>query len=148
MKRLFRAAIGVALLTGLGAVAQAGSDDDAIRAVVQSAYVEGVHASPDAAAMRRGFHPDFRMLILRDGAMQALSLAEWVKRIEKKKQETAETARPQIKADFAGIDVTGNAATVRLQLHRDGKLAFTDYLSLYRFPDGWKIVSKTFQAHP
>ena len=45
------------------------------------------------------------------------------------------------------MDVTGNAATVRLELYRDGKHAFTDYLSLYRFPDGWKIVSKTFQAH-
>jgi hypothetical protein len=36
---------------------------------------------------------------------------------------------------------------VRLELRRDGKHVFTDHLSLYRFADGWKIVSKTFQAH-
>ena len=25
---------------------------------------------------------------------------------------------------------------------------FTDYLSLYKFPDGWKIVGKIYFTHP
>ena len=29
-----------------------------------------------------------------------------------------------------------------------GKQLFTDYLALYRFDDGWKIVAKTFFGHP
>jgi hypothetical protein len=134
------------LLAGSAALAHGAGDADAVRAVVQAAYVDGVHASFDAGAMRRGFHPDFRMLALKDGMLQAVTLAEWIERLEKRKA-AAGSARPAIKADFTNLDVTGDAATVRLELHRDGRHVFTDFLSLYRFPDGWKIVGKTFQAH-
>jgi hypothetical protein len=27
-------------------------------------------------------------------------------------------------------------------------VAFSDFLSLYRFPEGWKIVAQTFHAWP
>ncbi len=139
-------ALCAAGLLGTGAVAEpAPGDADAVKAVVLAAYVEGVHAKPDSAAMRRGFHPDFRMLVLKDGALQAVALEEWIERLEKRRPVAG--AKPAIQADFTTLDVAGNAATVRLKLRRDGKHVFTDYLSLYRFPDGWKIVSKTFQSH-
>lgn len=41
-----------------------------------------------------------------------------------------------------------HAAVARVELWRDGKHTFTDYLSLYRFDDGWKILGKIFQRHP
>ncbi len=46
------------------------------------------------------------------------------------------------------IDITGTAAVVRLELFRDGVHVFTDYLSLYKFSEGWKIVSKIFYRYP
>jgi len=122
-------------------------DVEAIKAVVKAAYVDGVHAKPSAAAMRAGFHPEFRMLVLKDGAVSGVTLDEWAGRIEKG-AATRTSPGPEIRHEFTTVDVTGNAAVVRLELHRGGKHTFTDYLSLYRFADGWKIVSKTFQAHP
>ena len=127
--------------------AGAEGDVEAIRSVVKAAYVDGVHAKPSALAMRAGFHPTFRMLVLKDGAVSGVTLDEWAGRIEKGAAARTGTA-PEVRHEFTTVDVTGDAAVVRLELHRDGKHAFTDYLSLYRFPDGWKIVSKTFQAHP
>jgi len=128
-------------------VAGADGDVEAIKAVVKAAYVDGVHAKPSASAMRAGFHPAFRMLVLKDGAVTGVTLDEWAGRIEKGAAARTGPA-PEIRHEFTTVDVTGDAATVRLELHRGGKHTFTDYLSLYRFPDGWKIVSKTFQAHP
>ena len=125
----------------------ADGDAEAIKAVVKAAYVDGVHAKPSASAMRAGFHPAFRMLVLKDGEVSGVTLDEWAGRIEKGAAARTGPA-PEIRHEFTTVDVTGNAATVRLELHRGGKHTFTDYLSLYRFPDGWKIVSKTFQAHP
>ena len=122
-------------------------DTDAVKAVVKSAYVDGVHAKGDVALMRAGFHPTFRMLTLRDGALTPVTLDEWAGRIEKGAADRS-APRPEIRHEFTTVDVTGDAAVVRLELYRGGRHAFTDYLSLYRFPDGWKIVSKTFQAHP
>ena len=140
----------LALLAALGAPAHAdaaGGDKEAVQSVVKSAYVDGVHASPSAPAMRAGFHPSVRMLVLKDGAMTAVTLDEWASRIEKGAAARTGPA-PAIRHEFTHVDVTGDAAVVRLELHRDGRHTFTDYLSLYRFPEGWKIVSKTFQAHP
>jgi ketosteroid isomerase-like protein len=135
-----------AALTIAAAAQPADKDVEAVKAVVKSAYVDGVHAKGDPALMRAGFHPTFRMQVLKDGAVSAVTLDEWAARIEKGAREAA-APRPEIRHEFTTVDVTGDAAVVRLELHRDGKHVFTDYLSLYRFGDGWKIVSKIFQAH-
>jgi ketosteroid isomerase-like protein len=136
------------LVSGFAASSFAASDDDkkAVIQVVTDAYINGVHAKPDAAAMRRGFHPDFRMLVFSDGKMTAVTLDEWAARIEKSAANPA-AARPVIKSEFPHVDVVGSAASVRVEVWRDGRHTFSDYLLLYKFADGWKIVSKTFYSH-
>ena len=129
------------------ALALAQSDADAVKAVVQSAYVEGVHANPDTDRMRQGFSPDFRMLVLRDGKMTAVTLEEWIGRMEANRKQNPNAPKPSVRAEFPIVDVTANEAVVKVELYRDGKHAFTDLLLLYKFPDGWKIVSKVFQAY-
>ena len=138
-----------AALLAYSACPEAAIADDAsdVKAVIQSAYVEGVHVKLDAAKMRKGFHPDFRMLVLKDGKMSAVTLEEWIGRMEQREKENPNAARPAIKAEFPMVNVTGNAAVARVEISRDGKHTFTDYLSLYKFADGWLIVSKIFQAH-
>lgn len=123
------------------------ADKKAVIQVITDAYINGVHARPDPAAMRRGFHPDFRMLVLIDGRMSAVTLDEWAGRVEKSAANPS-AARPAIKAEFPQVDVTDTAASVRVEVFRDGKHSFTDYLLLYKFADGWKIVSKAYYTHP
>lgn len=131
------------------ALAQApNAEREAVLKVVDDAYVQGVHASPSAEAMRRGFHPDFRMLVLTEGRMSAVTRDEWAGRIEKSAAAGSSAPRPAITREFSRVDIEGHAATVRLELYRDGRHTFTDFLSLYKFPDGWKIVGKTFYTHP
>ena len=149
MNGLHRIPAAVMLLALAAATSLAAPPDESadVQAVVQSAYVEGVHAKGDAALMRQGFHPDFRMLVLRDGKMSAVTLEEWIGRLEARNKENSNAPKPVIKAEFPIVDITGNAAVVRVELSRDGKHTFTDYLLLYKLPDGWKIVSKIFQSH-
>jgi ketosteroid isomerase-like protein len=138
--------MGLCLIAVIAALTSLLSADEANdpRAVVEAAYVQGVHASFSAEAMRKGFHPDFRMYTLRDGVLSFVTRDEWIARLEKRAAE--DSRKPQIKAEYPVVDVTGNTAVVRVELHRDGKHIFTDYLSLYRFADGWKIVAKVFHA--
>ena len=139
----------IAALLAYSTWPEAAVADDAseVKAVIQSAYLEGVHVKLDAAKMRKGFHPDFRMLVLKDGKMSAVPLEEWISRMELREKENPNAARPAIKAEFPMVNVTGNAAVARVEIYRDGKHTFTDYLSLYKFADGWLIVGKIFQAH-
>jgi len=46
------------------------------------------------------------------------------------------------------VDVTGTVASARVELYRDGTHTFTDQLLLYKFADGWKIISKAFYSRP
>jgi hypothetical protein len=148
MSQARRMTAAVAFLAALAAGAAVAADGDraAIESVIKAAYVEGVHVKGDPVLMRKGFHPDFRMFVLREGALTTLTLDEWAARIEKGARERTGPA-PQIRAEFPLVDVTKNNAVARVEIHRDGKHIFTDYLSLYRFADGWKIVGKIFQSH-
>jgi Putative lumazine-binding len=142
--------IAIAVLLIAGAAAQVGASDDertAIEAVVKAAYVDGVHANFDPQAMRKGFDPAFRMQVLREGKVLSLTLDEWIARMEKSAQENP-APKPVVRHEFKLVDVSGTAAVARVELWRDGKHVFTDYLSLYKLPEGWKIAAKTFYAHP
>ena len=66
--------------------------------------------------------------------------------IEARRKEGSSTVRTEGK--ILAVDITGTTALVKLELHREGKLIFTDYLALYKFSEGWRIVSKTFYKHP
>jgi hypothetical protein len=79
--------------------------------------------------------------------MTAVTLEEWITRMENGARKNPDAPRPAIKAEFPVVNVTGNAAVARVEIYRDGKHTFTDYLSLYKFADGWMIVGKIFQAH-
>lgn len=124
----------------------------AIERVVIDAYVDGVHNFRDPAAMRRGFHPDFEMLVLRDGKLVKVPLAKWIEGMEARNlKEPPPAASPDAPrattAKFAAVEIAGSAATCKVEIWRGGKQIFTDFLALYRFEDGWRIVGKTFFSH-
>ena len=112
MQKSLRAATLVASL-GVpgGAFAADPAEVEAVKAVVTSAYVEGVHRQGDPALMRTGFHPDFRMYTLRDGKLGIVTLDEWAERISKGAKERK--APPKVEAKFTEVDVTGSAAVAR-----------------------------------
>jgi len=45
------------------------------------------------------------------------------------------------------VDVVGNAGIAKIEFYKGEKLAYTDFLSLYKFNDGWKLVAKIYQEH-
>jgi len=46
----------------------------AIKRVVEKAYIEGIHTTQDEETVRSGFHPECRMLVLGDDEMSKVSL--------------------------------------------------------------------------
>jgi hypothetical protein len=39
-------------------------------------------------------------------------------------------------------------AAAKIEISKNGKMVYTDYLSLLKFEDGWRIVAKVYHAHP
>ena len=122
----------------------ADADEAAIIDVVNRAYIEGVHLDGDAGKMRSGMHDSFVMFVRTDEGVNQVTRDAWIGRL---KPRAADAPRPNVKADIKVLDKTVDAAVVKVNLFRDGKQIFTDYISLYRMKDGWKLVGKTFQRH-
>jgi ketosteroid isomerase-like protein len=114
--------------------------------VVQSAYVDGIHRNSDADAMRAGFHPEFIMFMQTNEGMKTLTRDDWAARIEKAGADP-DRKTYEISAKLEMVGHSGNAAVVKVELGRDGKHVFTDFLSLYKTPEGWKIIAKIYQSH-
>jgi len=126
--------------------AQSQNEENAIKKVIQEAYIDGLQNLGDIQTIRNGFHPDFEMLVYRNGQMSKLPIGTWIERIEQRKANPT-TTPPNITGKFIDVEITGTVAMVKLELHRDGKRIFTDYISLYKFENGWKIVSKVYYQH-
>ena len=131
-----------------GSASAESADVEAVKEVVTRAYVEGIHKEQDPEKIRAGFHPDFVMFINGDEGIRTVTRDGWIARIEEGEAKNPDRPRPKVEHEFTMVDVVGDAAVARVELHRDGKHTFTDYLSLYRFDDGWRIIGKTFHRHP
>ncbi|MFZ5972798.1 MAG: nuclear transport factor 2 family protein [Bacteroidota bacterium] len=135
-----------AMIVPLATFAQV--EEDAVKNVVTSAYVQGIHNGGPIDDIRKGFHPSFTMLRFSNNEVNPLSIEEWIANIEKGRSQNPNPSTVKTEAKFLQISVAGTAANVVLELYRDNKKIFTDNLLLYKFNEGWRIVSKTFYRHP
>jgi len=145
MKKLTVLLLLVAIAT-LKLSAQA-NDTDLIKDVINKAYIEGLHNGGNLEETRKGFHPGFDLLILKNNQMEKLPIYNWIESTEKKRKENPTPSPIKTTVNFVNIDITGTAAVAKIELLREGKLIFTDYLSLYKFEEGWKIVGKIYFKH-
>ena len=144
-KMTFTLAAIMLLSLPLAVQAEEPPDEAAIKQLVQQAYVDGLLNLGDLEKTRSGFHPDFVLLGLRNGQLTRFPIADWIASAEK--QKAAGQKPPSTTIQKISVDITGTAAAVKLELTRAGKLVYTDYLSLYKFNDGWKIVGKIYFSH-
>jgi len=147
MKRI--AGVMLVLLLGCGCVWAATEQEDAaaIKAVILSAYRDGLCNVGDIEAVKKGFHPEFRLLGIKDGALTILPIADWIKMTEAKKAAGKFPPQVLVNMEFPLIDITGNAAMAKVIFLVGDKHVYTDYLSLFRFAEGWKIVNKIYTSH-
>jgi hypothetical protein len=147
MKKLFALLVCQTVLLTFASAQEPDKDVDDIKQIILSAYVEGIQNAGDVEAVEEGFHPGFEMLLLQNNALNKLAIYNWLISIKRRKADPATVNLPEVTCKFLDVDVTGDAAVVKLELHREGTLLFTDYLCLYRFEEGWKIVTKLFHRH-
>ncbi|KAF0128649.1 MAG: hypothetical protein FD155_3098 [Bacteroidetes bacterium] len=138
--------ISFLLMTAIVSVAQQTEQDrEAIRRVIQESYVQGIHNKAGIELVEKGFHPGFEMLGVQDGLLTRYPIYSW---IETLKKTMGQTPASEITSEIPFVDVAGDAAVARVELFKEGKHLFTDYMSLYRFQEGWKIVAKIYYRIP
>ena len=121
-----------------------GIEHEAIRRVIERAYIRGIHGNQDEETVRSGFHQDFAMLVLQDDGIEKVKVDEWLDRIAVMKAENPELWNAETTYTFELVDAAEYAAVAKLEVYKGATHFSTDYMLLYRFKDGWRIVSKVF----
>ena len=119
------------------------NDEAAIRQAVQY-YFDGGRMG-DSATLRRAFHPEARMLFVRDSALAIVPIGEYIARVAgnpPKPGAVDSTVRRVVSIDFAG-----DAAIAKLEQRRPSMLV-TDYMSLLKVDGRWVVVNKIFSRTP
>ena len=103
-------------------------------------YFDGMHQG-DTARLRKAFHADASLFGYYHGEFSRISLEEWMAEVEgmAKPSDSGEKFDMRIVA----TDITGPTATVKVALLYAG-LRFTDYLTLMKFDNTWKIINKSY----
>ncbi len=122
----------------------AANDDEAIRGVILSAYVDGMHRNASRAAVEAGFHPGFYMFVRTpEDSIRHVTIDQWVSRLP------AEGTPPEHEVS-AKVDVLareGGSAAARAVVYFDNDQVFTDYFLLYKLDGRWQLVGKIFESH-
>jgi hypothetical protein len=123
-------------------------DDEttAIKNVITSSYLIPLFIDGDAETIKEGFHEEFRMYILTEGELSILTRDEWIKKIKDNKKKKKSQVNYSWK--FELIDIDNQTAVVKLRINADQEVRYIDYLTLYKFSDGWKVITKQFTSYP
>lgn len=116
-------------------------EEAGVRAALEH-YLRG-HATGDPENFKKAFHPEAKLFWIRDGQFAQRTSAEYIAGASGK--PPADEAQRQRRIE--SIDISGNAAVAKIVLDYPA-VRFTDYMSLLKVGDEWKIVNKTFHAEP
>lgn len=101
-------------------------------------YFDGLDNS-DVESLKSAFHPKAKWFVIRYGGLQETTMPSVYRALRSNSREQIPTIRNQWR--IVMVDATIDAASVKVEIeHAAGKI--TEYLSLIKFDDGWKIVSK------
>lgn len=124
-------------------------EETMIKETLLEGYVHGAFNELNPEAMQSTFHEDFAIFSPgKEGAISRYPINTWVENTKKQKSNpNFDASKNKWDHKFKTIKVAGHAAMVELELHKDGNHVFTDYLSLLKFEDEWKVVAKVYHRH-
>ncbi len=119
------------------------NDEQQIRAVIDD-YFQGMYLS-DTARLGRAFHSDARINGWDEGKLIDAPITKFIEFIGGVSAPADDGEAFEM--EIVSIDIADSAASVKVNDLYKG-LRFTDFLTLLRFDDGWRIVNKAFSHLP
>jgi hypothetical protein len=115
---------------------------EAIEKVVWT-YLDGLYEG-DTAKLAQAFHEGSHLYFHEAGAVGDLPRGQWLEMV--KGRPSAKSRGLKRTDRIVSIDLSGpETAFVKLECSIHPRY-FTDYLTLLKLRDGWRVVSKTFRT--
>lgn len=125
-----------------------GEKEEEVKNLIEKAYIHGAFNEQNTEDMAAGFHSEFAIFSAKGEKLARYPIDKWIEGINKSKSEPKyDPKKASITHKISEVNVTGGAASAKIEIFRDGKQIYTDYLSLLHFDSGWKIVAKVYHSH-
>ena len=119
------------------------SEKAAVKAVIQNA-VDAMYNNGDVAQIQQYYHPDYELLLLVEGnQLYKMSLKDRLGHVREALANNQFPAHEQVSIQFEIVDVAYSTATVKFDYFRADRQTCIDIMTLYKFDEGWRIVSQT-----
>ena len=123
-------------------------EEKKIQRLIEECYLNGALNNMETEEMRRGYHEDFAIFFKEGTTLQKLPLENWITMVNSYKNgHNKNSGLRNFESEILQVDVTEDAAFVKLNLSRNNVLVFTDYITLLKFDEKWKIVTKIYHSH-
>ncbi|MFC1563558.1 methyltransferase domain-containing protein [candidate division KSB1 bacterium] len=117
-------------------------EKEAIKTVIQEAYVGGVWNDHDTKAMNNGFHESYTEQESRNNHLTIRKLQEWKDELNVWK-ERRHGWNDRASAEISVLDITENTAVAKVDLYIFKAKNRTLYMTLQEFSGVWKIINST-----
>jgi ubiquinone/menaquinone biosynthesis C-methylase UbiE len=121
-------------------------EKEAIIELVKESYIGAAHNNIDIDILKKGFHNAFTWQGMHDDRLVIWTLKQWIILLEREKWLRPDW-NDRTTAEIQVIGIEGSAAVAKVDLYNDQIRESTDFLSLYKLVDGWKITNKISKRH-
>ena len=127
---------------------KSGDDRDAILEVIREAYIQGVYNTGYLRSITQGFSPDFTAVIF-EGKDQSRveTLDDWINKAKAAKASGKLPLKGDDEVTFriTKLTISNSVAHVTLQFMVGREVKHTDYIGLYHYSNGWRLVNMMYE---
>jgi len=82
------------------------TEKDAVKKVIQSSYIDGLHNKGELSDIEKGFHPGFVLLGVKDNSLTQYPIYTWIESFNKRKNADPTPLKPEQKmvCEYLQID--------------------------------------------
>ena len=123
------------------------TEQEKIKFCVEQA-INALSNTGEIAIMKKYFHPGFEIMTLKeDNRLHKTPIYNWLEKTTIRKKQNKYPPEKKVTIEFENIEITGNAAIVKFKYYKGEIHTCTDFMCLYKFNEGWRIVSAITYHH-
>lgn len=122
------------------------NDKKAIADLIQASYIQAAYNQINIDALKKGFHENFTWQWKHHDRLFVINMENWIKDIEREKEIRPEWNN-RTSAQIQVIALETNTAVAKVKFFNNKVHERTDFISIYKFSDGWKITNMISQTN-
>ena len=146
MKKGIIVTLDLILMLGIAVEASdSHKEKETIKEIIQYSLIEGYLNEYDIPKIEKGIHPEFFIMEKQDGKIKKRTYSDMMAYVKKVKPQRPNGRRVKVTIKILSVDVVGEIGCAKVEFYVGPTLHGTDYISLMKFDNQWKLMASIAQ---